>query len=281
MGTPDSRKRNGGVVVSITDHLPSHPRPALGMGLLKEHSASLFLLQMANVFKGSFKKKTFFARERKAMQGDKAKVAKSQLRKLARAAAAAEATAHEELKYFDTSATYAQVDRSGTLINCSGLAQGVAVSQRVGDRIQPKALEVRIDSYYAPNTLATDVGHKLRVTVFIWGDSDSVAGTPAIANLYTFAGGIGDYRLTVSPFNWQAIKQKLVIPLFDKTYQINTAKDLALRVTIPLKKAIVFDPTLTTGQDKVFIMLTADDATGAHTPDCQVQYTTRLLYTDA
>lgn len=236
---------------------------------------------MANIFKGAFKKKKFFSGERKGMQSDKAKAAKANIRKIARAAAIAETAQQSELKYFDTSATYAQVDRAGTLVNCCGIAQGVAQSQRIGDRISPQALELRLDAYYAPNTLATDVGHKFRVTVFMWGDSDSVAGAPAIANLYTFAGGIGDYRLTCSPFNWQAIKQKLVIPLFDKVYQINTAKDLALRVTIPLKKQIPFDPTLTTGQDKVFMMMTADDATGAHTPDVQVQYTTRLLYRDA
>lgn len=261
------------VVYSVTDHFGSGSTFTSFLLLLSSHL-------MANIVKGAFKKKKFFSAERKSMQSEKAKAARLEMQKLARKAAKAEATAHEETKYFDTSATYAQVDRGGTVVNCCGIAQGVAQSQRIGDRIQPHSLEVRLDAYYAPNTLATDVGHKLRVTVFTWGDSDSVAGTPAIANLFAFAGGIGDYRISCSPFNWQALKQKLVIPLFDKVYQINTAKDLALRLTLPIKKAIAYDPTLTTGQDKIFMILCADDATGAHTPDVQVQYTTRLLYTD-
>lgn len=185
-----------------------------------------------------------------------------------------------EQKRYDTNVAYQQIDRAGYINYLVAPAQGVGITQRVGDAISIDRLELRLDAYYNAAAISTDVGHKLRVIILQW-NIDNLAVPPGIANILENGGA--SVLVTSSPYNWQGLHQKDFTILFDKSYALNHAKDLALRATIPMKKSrkVQFGAGLTTGEGIPYILLCADDVTGAHTPDIQVQFSVRGIFTDA
>lgn len=210
----------------------------------------------------------------------KAQMSPDEVRALVRAAVRGALESGEEVKFFDTSQQYAQVDRAGTLVNFSQPAQGTGVNQRVGDAIVVKGLEVRLTCYY--NTGATNVQHALRVVIFKWNISSGGAFQPSLATVFQFPGAVGDYRVVTSPFNWQLLKQEDMTVIYDELVSVGpSAGGYVLAKKFPLHSTINFDTGLTSGEGFYYMYLLADDLTGGHTPDLQVQFCARLTYTDA
>lgn len=187
-----------------------------------------------------------------------------------------------EQKYFDLTYTYTQVDRAGILNVLSNVPQGVAQQQRVGDRITMKSLELRITLYYNGSLVAYNTTHNVRVLLFRWTINNAGA-PPIMSNIFQYAGAGGDYRNTVSPINWQTHAQKDIVVLHDRIYSVG-AQDKAPVIQFKRKRIrgnVDFDIGASTGEGQLYLMVLADDATGAHTPSVQAQAVARLHYTDA
>lgn len=186
-----------------------------------------------------------------------------------------------ELKFLDTNFNYQQVDRATPgCQSVSSMNQGTTQSTRVGDAITCVTLRCAVNVYFAPGV--TNPQHTFRFTVFRWNITDSLL-PPGVSQLFQHPGGVGDYLITASDWNWQGLKQKDFDILYDRAFSIGqSGAGLNLRINVPLKNSrCEFDAGSSTGEGKIYICMVADDATGAHTPDLQMQGYFRLLYTDA
>jgi hypothetical protein len=184
-----------------------------------------------------------------------------------------------EDKYQDSSLTYFQVDRAGTFNLLFNPAQGIGESQRIGDRVRLKRLLFNWSTYYSIGV--TNSTHNIRVVLLRWKITTSVA-TPATGVIFQQIGGVGDYRMLVSPFNWQASKQNDFDVIYDRVFSVGSACPTPLgQLEFELNSDVVFDPASTNAEGVPYLFVMADDVTGAHVPDVQFQYYARVLYTDA
>lgn len=228
--------------------------------------------------KSNFKKKPWQRPASSNVQSQRLKMQRSFIAREARKAATKVATKLGELKYYDSGQSYAQVDRGGSFNNCSNVSQGVAQSDRVGDAIVQKFMTVAVDAYY--NLGVTNVGYKLRIVVFRWL-VDTASSAPSLGALFD-ATSVGTYLITCARYNWTDKRQKEFFILSDETFALNPSTDLVYRKKIDLKNyKQFFQPGASTGMGQIYVLLVADDATGAHVPDIQAQAAIRLYYTDA
>lgn len=185
--------------------------------------------------------------------------------------------AEDELKYVDTAAAYAQIDRGATLTAVSTISQGAAQSQRVGDQIKQRKLEFRMDFYLAPGV--TDATHHMRVIIFRWHIATSVT-TPTLSTILASSGSV---NVTCSPYNWQGKKQADFTILMDRKFTVQRyAGQSHFSKILNLKnKNMAFDAGSSAAADHIYVLTVGDDVTGAHTPDIQAQWQTRLWYIDA
>lgn len=192
--------------------------------------------------------------------------------------------AQAETKWFivnsPDSGAYGQMDRAGQLTDLMAVPQGDTVVTRDGDTIQANKLEMRLSAYYYPAAVSTDLGHKLRITLFKWNITTGV-NAPSSNQVYQNAGGIGNYQVIVSPISYQLLEENDITLIYDKTFQINHTKDLYLHKVFNLKNyKLTYDQGATTGPHKIYMQIVSDDATGAHVPGVFVTWTSRLLFSD-
>lgn len=187
-----------------------------------------------------------------------------------------------ETKFCDTSAVYTQTDRAGILTLLTNIPQGNAQQQRVGDRITYKSLEFRLSMFYAPSTVATDTTHNVRVLIFRWNITNSVSA-PSVGVVLQTAGGVGDYRATISPINWQAQHQGDITVYHDRIYSVGSS-DKAPVIQMKRKKLrgnCDFDTASPNGEGAVYLLVISDDITGVHTPSVSYQFYSRIKYVDS
>lgn len=185
-----------------------------------------------------------------------------------------------EVKYFDQTSQYGQIDRASICNPLSHIVQGVGNTQRVGAQVTYKSLDLRITAYYNGGIVGS-ANHVLRIFVFKWLDDDGV-NVPTQASVLQYAGAIGDYRNIVSPVNWESWRQKDIVVLYDRAFSIGEGSSLlAFHKKIKVRGTANFTAAALTGTGNIYMLLCADDATGAHTPDLQVQWWSRITFTDA
>lgn len=186
----------------------------------------------------------------------------------------------EEIKFWDTSSNYQQVDRLGLVFNLFTPARGTGSSDRVGDQTAYKRLDLRMSVYFNGGITGSS-NHVFRCILFKWTD-DSTVNTPVIADILQFPGGAGDYRAVVSPYAFIAKKVGYYQILYDQVWSIGEGSSLlAKRINKALRGKMNFAGNTTTGEGSIYLLVVCDDASGAHTPDLQFQYASRITYTDA
>jgi len=198
-------------------------------------------------------------------------------------------TSFVEVKFVDSYAGYVQPDRGGNIYQLtfntnagSGITQGAGGSQRVGDRIKLKNYEVRFSFYYGASLVIANPQHTIRLIMFRWRLDTALAG-PSIANILQWqSGGSSDFRPVVSPINDQFSKNGDFVILKDETYTLGAYANLpAPKWFGKLNSAIEFDPAGVAGSGHLYLLVVADDVSGAHTPDIQYQYISRVHYEDS
>lgn len=184
----------------------------------------------------------------------------------------------EELKYFDASLAYSQVDRAGTVTKASAINQNVGVSDRVGDKLTMKYMEFRLNAYLNGVLITSDVEHKFRVVVFRWKIDDS-GGAPVAGSVLQQAGA---NLITVSPYAFTSQRQRDFEVLFDATYGCTRAIGANVSERINLfNKSIEFNAAVNTGMGHIYVLVCADDVTGAHVPSISAQWYSRIHFVDA
>lgn len=184
-----------------------------------------------------------------------------------------------EPKYLDGYGQYSQIDRVGVMVDITAITQAVGVNSRIGDEVRALKLEFRLDAYLNCVAAATDSTHHLRVIIFKWNISTAVL-SPAAGNILAYT---ASNLITSSPYNYQAIEQKDCNIVYDRSMTVHRYGGVTtIRRKLSLRNSkVAFDPAATTGEGKYFLLLVGDDASGAHVPDIQAQYYTRLIYEDA
>lgn len=196
-----------------------------------------------------------------------------------------------EHKFVDSLMPYTQMDRIGnfTRISYNGVGgaeiiRGTGENQRVGDRIKPVELELRFSSYYSASLVTADSTHTVRVIVFRWNE-DIAGGVPTSGSVLQYtSSGVGAYEQITSPYNHASKQQKDFTIIMDKRYSLGGASStFGFHKKFKLKGNLDF--TLNSdalgGTGHYYVFVSADDATGAHTPSVFVQYHARFIYVDA
>ncbi len=173
-----------------------------------------------------------------------------------------------ETKFFDVNSSVS-ADSSGTVISLSTLAQGLDVSNRIGDSI--KLQDIFVNLFYTIGTTATKT--VLRAVVF--RDLDGYGTSPTVANVLT--GGV--YLAPPQFLN----KDRFSI-LYDEFVTMQSVNDTD-GVTIfhmPHEGHIKYFNTTaastSNGKGSLYLLLISNESAGTNSPT--VNYSTRITYTD-
>lgn len=192
------------------------------------------------------------------------------------------ARAHEDKFIDDYTNISAGVTSSGTVTQLGVPAQGTGVSQRVGDTIEVKRIELQY-------VLAGgDVYNNIRVIVFKW-NVDSNLSAPTLASvLYTT-----NVTPVIAPYVWDNIKSKEVQIVYDRTHSLSYGCQLATvssnGIETQHQKVNLFGKRLharkvevdqggTTGYGIYYILFVSDSAI---TPNPTFGFNARIVYEDA
>lgn len=179
-----------------------------------------------------------------------------------------------EKKYFDVdkSGGY-QFSVAGTMTKLSGLAQGVADNQRVGDQCKLKSLLIR--GFISGNALGALM---CRVIVFRWNDDDTVA--PTIGDILQQT---GTSVVVTSPYFFDQVRQGRFTVLKDKMiYSTNAAS--SNNYTVPFKiyrkigSRIDTKGGSTNGKGHIYMLICSSITNATYCPN--IFYNSRISYTD-
>lgn len=187
-----------------------------------------------------------------------------------------------ETKFVDQSSGYVQLDRGGLIACLTQIGQGDGASQRSGDQVTGVRIRFSPTVYYNSSAVTTNVQHTYRMVMLRWNQDDGAVPLNSLGLVFQFAGGAGDYRTVCSPYNFDAHKQKDFTILYDKKFSIGqTSPAHSPIISKKLRSKINFSGAASSGVGNIYIVVIADDATGAHSPDLQMQWVSRYTYTDA
>lgn len=225
-------------------------------------------------------RKTFTRRPRRVFRrrGGRKNTSKAMITKIVNSIM----TRRLEHKYIDYDVDYFQLDSAGTVQDLiPSITQGSGVHQRVGDRISNLRLRLSFNSYFNQNIALANPQHTFRVIVFQWNE-DSALSAPGVSSVIEIpSSGAGHYSPIDSPLQWTATHQKDMHVVYDRKFSVGVAcQGVAKVLNLKFKRPLQFNAGAQTGTGRLYMMACADDITGAHTPDCQFRYTTRLTYLD-
>lgn len=215
----------------------------------------------------------------KPLRGKKAMASKaSYVKSVARKVAKAVISNKAEHKYLDYLHTMGDITSSWQEDFVTGVPQNDTDNGRSGDQIAPSSLELR---GYVRNVAGTfDYSAICRVIVFQWHPSvSSVTGLIASDVMEGTAPSVVDY---VSQF-YSVDNRKLFTILKDVTFPIDYSGGPSGHVMhwkIPLKQKIQYLSASTTGAVSTNQIRVAYVCTTAGTNRTQIEFRTRLRYTD-
>ena len=198
-----------------------------------------------------------------------------------------------EKKFVDSYLPYTMMDRNGnfTRVSYNGIAgaeiiRGTGENNRIGDRIKPVKLELRLSTYYDPSSVGVlaNPTHQVRVIIFKWNE-DIASVTPTSASILQYPSvGIGAYNQITSPYNHGQVRQADFKIVYDKTFSVGSsspARVITKKFKLQGNLDFTYNSDAGGGTGHYYVWCSADDASGAHTPSVQLQYHTRLHYVDA
>jgi hypothetical protein len=159
-------------------------------------------------------------------------------------------------KYFDTVVSASPVDYSGSVWALTQVTAGTTDTTRIGDKIIPKKLQIRI------NCLQGDVTNDIRIIIFRWKvhttfASPSISGT-ILQNVSTVDAPRSAYYHDFEP---------AFDVLYDKRFTLNTydpVKDLDLEFKLPESKPIQMVAAGTNGINHLYMGIVSDSGAVVH-----------------
>lgn len=176
-----------------------------------------------------------------------------------------------ESKYWDT-ATSASIDFSGTVYDLSAVTQGVADTNRIGDQLFPKSLELRM------SMVAGDSTNLIRMLIIRYKmDTSITGGPPPTANVLQYTSAT---HTPLSPVHHDLRKTFDIIhdELFCLVQNASNGQMIVNRVFNLGRVPINFVAGATTGANKIFMVLYSDSGAA---PNPGVLFDTRLNFVDA
>lgn len=166
--------------------------------------------------------------------------------------------AHRRGKLFPTIVNALSITASGNINELSNVTQGVALAQRVGDRIIPTKLVFRI-SVSAPDAFNTS-----RFIVFRWRPNNTTAVT--VANILELGvGGVPSPYSELSFINRENIDVLYDSGLFSQVLYTAGASSGNLMFQFEVSchnRPITYNATVTSGVDKIFLLTISDSVAG-------------------
>lgn len=190
-----------------------------------------------------------------------------------------------EDKYTDYLYAYANQDYQSGLHNpvqlSSGIAQGIAQSERIGDKINIKSLRVRMSIYHSTAS-AIDPVNNYRIVIFKWKLSTAIS-TPVVGGILQYTSGVASLNYGVdSPYLFKNKQDDDFAILYDKRFSLSpwdrsTVHDIKLSKFLG---NINYVPGATTGSGHIYMFVQCDD--GSVLTACPViGFISRLIYEDA
>lgn len=176
---------------------------------------------------------------------------------------------HVEIKYFDQFSS-ASLTAAGTLANISDVTRGAEVTQRVGNQITFKGIEVRFSATI--NGAATSTA--VRMLLFL--DTMGV-NAPNVGDVLdsTF---LGSTYSQVAPYYWDY--RKRFVMLKDETTYVNKESNASCFYHVKHKLNVISQNigSATTFKNQIYLLLVSNEPNVLALPT--FWYTTRLTYTD-
>jgi glycosidase len=172
-----------------------------------------------------------------------------------------------EWKYFYNYTTSTNTSFSGSLYPLTDVPQGSADSNRQGDAISLKHLEVNYGIYAATQANA------VRVIIFEW--KPQVSSGPGLSNILSLTGS------AIVPFSTYTIDQHQILSiLYDATHSVSPTEPLRLGCFKHefFNRSIQFSSATTTGTSKLFMYVLSDDGV---TPYPTHSFVSKIVFTDA
>lgn len=177
----------------------------------------------------------------------------------------------EEVKHFDAGASATSVDFSGVQWALASIPQGNQDSQRVGDKLKLKDIDVRFELKLGTSP------NKFRVLVYQWHDM-SGASSPLPISILENTGTVDS---PLQPYIWSNKSQYTI--LRDKTYNLETSVSTMVTDRFFIKRGFRKQVNFTVGSSTlqtngIFLLAITDD--GAVTYPT-LAFHSRVRYTDS
>lgn len=194
---------------------------------------------------------------------------------------------HENIedKYTDDLYPYTNQSYNGQLavprILTNGVAPGTGQSQRIGDRINLKSIDLRMSIYHNTNS-GTDPQNSYRIIIFKWKLNTSVS-IPSLGGILEYQPGLTTLNYGCdSPYMWVNKMNDDFAILYDKKFSLSPSSPTRNH-HIRLNKylgAVNYTAGGTTASGHIYILVCNDDGFGV-TPCPTIGYICRTLYEDA
>lgn len=175
-----------------------------------------------------------------------------------------------EHKYFDQ-ITSASVTTAGNIINISDITRGVEVTQRVGNQVLLKYIDLRLAYYLNTNT------DQSMVRVILLIDTMGV-NAPVVSDVLD-SGLVGSGYTNIAPYNWDLRKRFII----KKDLTLNLCKNSetfsrVLSMRVPLNVTSYNIGASTTYKNQVYILFIGTESNTLNLST--FQYHSRLVFTD-
>jgi len=183
---------------------------------------------------------------------------------------------NKELKVYDENSSAFTIGAGATLSLLSGITQGAAQAQRVGDQVELVSLEITYEVVQAN----TDIYSNTRVLIFQWFPNTTLIA-PVLASILYNTAAIGPY----SQYNWQYRDQYHVI--YDKLFSqagISTSVASSTNMSVlrhrltNFRKPIKYTPGTAAGSNHLYFLFMSDSTIA---PFPVGSFATRLEYRDS
>lgn len=169
---------------------------------------------------------------------------------------------------------------STPLLLTNGIAQGIDVVSRVGDRITLRSLHLRMSVYHNTST-TVDPQNNYRVIIFKWKLSNMTVPNPSFILQYPSTAIALNYGIN-SPYSWTLAGEDTFAILYDKSFSLSPNAPTVCH-NIRLNKylgAINFEQSVQTGTGHIYIMVCTDDGL-AIAPCPTIGFICRTVFEDA
>lgn len=176
---------------------------------------------------------------------------------------------HVETKYFDQFSS-ASLTAAGVLANISDVTRGAEVTQRVGNQITFKGIEVRFSATI--NGTATSQAIRLILLLDTMGVNAPVAGD------VLDAGFLGSTFAQVAPYYWDYRKRFVIMK--DEVVFVNKESNASCYFHVKQKLNVISQNigSATTFKNQIYLLLLSNEPNVLALPT--FWYTSRLTYTD-